>query len=145
MATAVFTATFEDCTCCVCGITFYVPDNWNRERRERHDSFYCPNGHSQHYPSKTDAEKLREQLAREKHRNEQSEAMLRDQRDRARDETGRQRRFTAAARGQVTKIKNRVKNGVCPCCNRSFTNLRRHMTSQHPDWTPEAVADEAAQ
>lgn len=26
----------------------------------------------------------------------------------------------------------RVQNGVCPCCNRSFWNLERHMKSKHP-------------
>lgn len=31
--------------------------------------------------------------------------------------------------------------GVCPCCNRSFTNVRRHMTSQHPDYTIPEPAD----
>lgn len=28
---------------------------------------------------------------------------------------------------------SRVKNGVCPCCKRSFTNLRRHIASKHPE------------
>lgn len=28
---------------------------------------------------------------------------------------------------------DRVGKGVCPCCKRSFTNLRRHMTTKHPD------------
>ena len=28
-------------------------------------------------------------------------------------------------------------NGVCPCCNRSFENLRNHMHTQHPDYGQE--------
>ncbi len=28
---------------------------------------------------------------------------------------------------------NRVKNGVCPCCNRTFQNLHRHMKIKHPE------------
>lgn len=35
-------------------------------------------------------------------------------------------------------MKNRVANGVCPCCNRHFENLERHMKGQHPDFQPEA-------
>jgi hypothetical protein len=31
----------------------------------------------------------------------------------------------------------RIGNGVCPCCNRSFTNLRRHMTTKHPEYPKE--------
>jgi hypothetical protein len=42
--------------------------------------------------------------------------------------------------GQVTRIKNRVKNGVCICCNRSFSDLHQHMLTKHPDFsTPEKV------
>ena len=37
-------------------------------------------------------------------------------------------------KGQVTKIKKRIGNGVCPCCNRSFEDLRRHMNTKHPDY-----------
>ena len=33
-----------------------------------------------------------------------------------------------------TRLKNRVGKGVCPCCNRSFANLKRHMASQHPEF-----------
>lgn len=33
-----------------------------------------------------------------------------------------------------TRIKNRVKNGVCPCCNRTFENLARHMQAKHSDF-----------
>lgn len=28
----------------------------------------------------------------------------------------------------------RIAAGVCPCCRRSFTDLARHMSSQHPDY-----------
>lgn len=39
-----------------------------------------------------------------------------------------------ATKGVVTKIKKRVSKGVCPCCNRSFENLKNHMESQHPEY-----------
>jgi len=39
-----------------------------------------------------------------------------------------------ATKGVITKIKKRIHNGVCPCCNRSFKNLERHMKSKHPDY-----------
>ena len=37
-------------------------------------------------------------------------------------------------KGQVTRIKKRVANGVCPCCNRTFKDLAAHMSTQHPDY-----------
>lgn len=45
-----------------------------------------------------------------------------------------ERRAHAATKGQLTKTKKRIANGVCPCCNRSFANLERHMAGQHPDY-----------
>lgn len=42
----------------------------------------------------------------------------------------------AATKGTLTKIRKRVHNGVCPCCNRTFANLARHMKTKHPDVTP---------
>lgn len=37
-------------------------------------------------------------------------------------------------KGQLTKTKKRLAGGVCPCCNRSFVSLAKHMASQHPDY-----------
>lgn len=39
-----------------------------------------------------------------------------------------------AQKGQNTRLKNRIAAGVCPCCNRSFQNVARHMAGQHPDF-----------
>lgn len=39
-------------------------------------------------------------------------------------------------RGALAKVKKRVANSVCPCCNRTFTEtaLQRHLKTQHPNW-----------
>ena len=37
-------------------------------------------------------------------------------------------------RGVATRMKNRIKVGVCPCCNRTFQDLAKHMASQHKDF-----------
>lgn len=37
-------------------------------------------------------------------------------------------------KGLLTRFKNRVGRGVCPCCNRFFEQLGRHMTTQHPEF-----------
>ncbi len=46
-----------------CGITFWTTDSYDDRMRERHYTFYCPNGHELAYPGKTDAEKLHEEKA----------------------------------------------------------------------------------
>lgn len=36
-------------------------------------------------------------------------------------------------KGVLVKERKRVGNGICPCCNRTFGNLQRHMATKHPD------------
>jgi len=49
-----------------------------------------------------------------------------------------ERNHSKAIRGELTKLKKRVTNGVCPCCHRSFQNLRRHMATKHPNEAKDA-------
>jgi DNA repair exonuclease SbcCD ATPase subunit len=101
--------------------------------------FYCPNGHAQHYTKgETETDKLR----RERDRLKQEQAWYEQQLDAARSESDFRRRQLSATKGQITKMKKRAANGICPCCNRSFTNLQRHMASQHPGFISEPTADE---
>ncbi len=103
-----------------------------------HQQFYCPAGHSQYYPQKSDAEKLRDEVARLQTNIEHKEATV----SHLREQNSKLERSRAALRGVHTRTCNRVKNGVCPCCNRSFGDLSRHMATKHPDFhaaEPEAV------
>ncbi len=109
-------------TCCTCGIEFGIPEPWNNKRREDHKEFYCPNGHVLTYRDGP-LETLKKELADEKKRREWAEK-----------NAEATRASNAALRGEMTKLKNRVGNGVCPCCKRSFTNLQRHMHSKHPEF-----------
>jgi hypothetical protein len=117
--------------CWSCHVDFGIGELFMAERRKDHAAFYCPNGHGNYYAQDNAEEALRKDK-------ERLEARLRDQREYT--ERERQRRLTAerqrsAAKGQVTKIKNRVGNGVCPCCNRTFVNLGKHTAGQHPNFT----------
>ena len=44
-------------------------------------------------------------------------------------------RDAEAQRVALARIRQRIANGVCPCCQRSFGNVRAHMETQHPDYT----------
>jgi hypothetical protein len=126
---------FKSLTCHSCGVPFALSaDQYNQRIKDRKD-FYCPNGHGQHFLDKTEEEKLREQLEAEK----RNVAWQKTQREAA-------EKSVIAMRGQVTKARNqldRVKNGVCPCCKRSFENLHRHMQTKHPEWSPGAAGEGA--
>lgn len=47
-------------TCCNCGIHFAVPSDFKNKRVNDHDTFYCPSGHSQYFPGKTQCELTKE-------------------------------------------------------------------------------------
>ncbi len=112
-------------TCCNCGVAFGMTVTLHGARKRDGGSFYCPNGHGQHYTESTEA-KLK-----------QTEKDLKTARSNAqyyREEAEAKARSLSAIRGQITKIKNRISKGVCPCCSRSFENLHRHMENKHPGY-----------
>jgi hypothetical protein len=98
---------------------------------------FCPNGHEWHF---TEGESVEDELRRERDLLKQRLAQKDDQIANERDRRQYAERSASARKGQVTRLKNRVAAGVCPCCNRSFENLRRHMSSQHPAFIAEEVA-----
>ena len=114
---------FEIEHCCNCGMPFAMTREFQQRRLKKRDAFYCPKGHAQHYTGKSQEQRLKEQLAR-KQRELEAEAgraiMLENQRDNISK--------------SYNKMRNRVKNGVCPCCNRTFENLLNHMKIKHPDF-----------
>ena len=44
----------------------------------------------------------------------------------------------ARTRKELHSVKARVAHGVCPCCNRTFKQLARHMKTKHPDYVEAA-------
>lgn len=115
--------------CITCGVIWGVPSDYQSRRKQDHNNFYCPNGHTQCYIGKSDAERLREELDRVKAGN----ASLHDVLTRKNEQLQEKDYRIRSLKGAKTRIENRVKNGVCPCCNRTFKNLAAHFKTQHPD------------
>lgn len=109
--------------------------------RRNHQTFYCSHGHPQVFAEgKTEEQKLRDQLdeeRRNRQRAEQAVAREADYRREAEEEAKRQRNRANGYKGHAARITKRAKAGVCPCCNRTFSQLARHMATQHPTFTPE--------
>lgn len=118
---------FDVITCCKCGIAFAVPTHWNAKRRESKENFWCPNGHSQAYITST-ADKLRAELATKDRALQQSLARESAQ--------AASLKKTEAANKRLAK---RLAAGVCPVpgCRRHFTNLQRHIQTEHAGHTLE--------
>lgn len=120
-----FANNLETLSCYKCGTQFAVPPQWLRSRREDKAKFWCPNGHPQAF-IESEAARLRKKLEAANRELAAKESALQTQRTRAADaECERDRAATKLAR---------VKNGVCPCCKRSFTALPRHMKTKHPEF-----------
>src|SRR5688572_24536546 len=108
-------------TCITCGIEFGMPVEYVQQRKKEKSNYFCPNGHQQHYISKTEAELLKEELDKEKKRREWAEESRKNAWERVEEE----KRSKAALKGVLTRTKNRVSKGVCPCCDRTFQNLMK--------------------
>ena len=52
------TVNLSTCNCSVCGIVYTLPCNMRERREEDHETFYCPNGHRQHFPGESTEEVL---------------------------------------------------------------------------------------
>jgi hypothetical protein len=108
---------------CWCGIAVAIPSNLNRwAKQSSRNVIHCPLGHEFVYGDSYEEklEKAQQQVAEERRRVQATRDLLRAE-----------ERSHVATRGHLTRVKKRVHRGVCPHCNRSFDDLRRHMRSKH--------------
>lgn len=123
--------------CWKCKCEIWLPDDlYTSARHSEEISFFCAYGHSARFPQ---AETEEQKLRRERDRLTQRLAEKDDEIARQcslRETTERQ---LSATKGVVTRFKNRVGAGVCPCCTRTFGNLGRHMMTEHPTFRAEAA------
>ncbi len=113
---------FDVVTCSVCGIAFAVPTWFLTTRKADGKVFYCPNDHNQFYQETTVA-KLQKQLAAAQRATEV-----------ARVEQKWAEEQAAKIERQRRRLAKRISAGVCPCCNRTFQDLARHMAGKHKDY-----------
>lgn len=107
--------------CYKCGVPIMLTSNRHRICKEKGSSetFYCLNGHGQAY-CKSTVTVLEEKLKQEQQNTEWY-----------RRKFEQESKSKSVYMGKLTIIKNRIQNGVCPCCNRTFKNLQRHMATKH--------------
>ena len=118
-----FQVTLEQEICLSCSGVFAVNKEWIQRKRQSGGSWYCPYCQTGWHAAETENKRLEANLKRannnlatEKAHHDQTKASL------------------SAQKGVTTRLKNRIKNGVCPCCNRHFKDLFRHMENQHPEY-----------
>ena len=119
------TVTFAALDCPACGVVFAMTDEMIERRRQDHQSFWCPNGHSMSYGETTverQLEQARTDLAK-------SRTVLAEERAYA----SRLYDDLAAAKKEAKRLARRAAAGVCPCCHRTIQQMARHMQSKHPE------------
>lgn len=108
--------------CADCGISFALPDYLLHRLRNNGNSFYCPVGHSNVF-KETEVMRLRAKLDEQTRiATQQAERALRAQQE---------KEVEIKARMVAERKLKRVNKGVCPCCNRTFQNLAKHMATKH--------------
>ena len=107
--------------CCKCGMAFAMTSDFMTRRRKDHNYFYCPDGHGQYYTGKTEEQKLKDKLA-----------LKEGELQREQGNVIQLKKTVKKVATNYQRMRDRVKNGVCPCCDRTFQNLLNHMKTQHP-------------
>jgi septal ring factor EnvC (AmiA/AmiB activator) len=97
---------------------------------------YCPNGHQVGW-SKDESETAK--LRRERDRLKQSQVRLEQERAEAWAVAERAQKECEKARKVATKLKTRAAAGTCPCCNRTVSQMAKHMKTKHPTFKAEAA------
>jgi ssDNA-binding Zn-finger/Zn-ribbon topoisomerase 1 len=122
---ATMTSTELEHVQCWCGVPMALPANLVRNARENGQSLYCP-GTGHRFGWDAEIDELRKQLERERTRHGATQDQLRAAEHQ-----------TRTLKAEITKARKRSANGVCPCCQRSFVQLTRHMKTKHPEFVAE--------
>lgn len=116
--------------CAACRLPFGVPVAVIADRRRDHKTFYCPLGHSNFFPGKSEEDKLREQLTAARELAEREARRRRETADRAEHLL----RSRDAYRGHLTRVKKRIAAGKCPACHQEFPDVATHVHDEHPGY-----------
>lgn len=113
---------FDTFSCYTCGCVVALEAQFVRNRQKDKQEWFCPNGHNQYFAGETEEQRLKKQLEDERRESTRLRTRLEEE-----------KRSHSATKGKATKAAKRTAAGVCPCCNRSFGNLARHMKCKHPE------------
>lgn len=121
MSTITETVQLTTMRCGGCGMVWAMPEFFRLERQKTGQSWFCPRG-CERANKETEAEKLLKQLTASKTETLR-QTQLKIEAELAREESIR----------KLKRVERRARAALCPCCNRSFSNLQRHLQTKHPE------------
>lgn len=112
--------------CWVCGVPFGLSQAFKDSIQNHDGAFYCPRGCKLGF-GKSRLTVLAEEKAASERRlqaelNSANHARLVAEKER--DSAVRAKR----------KVERRIAHGVCPCCNKTFSDIANHMLTEHKDF-----------
>jgi predicted RNA-binding Zn-ribbon protein involved in translation (DUF1610 family) len=114
--------TLEQFVCGECGGTYAIATRYAEQKRKHAGFWHCPYCQTNWGFQKGDLQLAQEKLDEERTRHLATLARLNELRG-----------VAEAAQKETARLKARVQRGVCPCCKRSFPDLKRHMQTKHPE------------
>lgn len=109
--------------CGECGGVYAISECYRQQKQETGGTWHCPYCQVAWGYVESQVQRLEKRLAQERARSDQARARSREL-----------EKSVQATKGHLTRLKKRVANGVCPCCQRQFANLAQHMRDQHPEY-----------
>lgn len=119
----------KEMQCGTCGVWHAIPKLMFDKCYEEGGYWYCPNGHQRGYSEGS----LHNTLEKERKRRQWAEKAEAERRE----EVAELNKKLSTQKGVNTRLKNRAKAGVCPCCHRAFKQLASHMKNKHPNFNGE--------
>jgi len=125
------TVELSEINCGECGGIYAINERYRKQMYAKGGSWNCPYCKVDWgYSDNNENSKLKKELESIKRGKELAER----QAQRERENAAYQKRCASAQKAAKTRMKNRIKNGVCPCCNRTFKQLAEHMKNKHPNY-----------
>jgi len=110
--------------CGTCGVKHAIPVARYDTCLEEGGYWHCPNGHTWGFRK---GREENQRIERERDRLKQENARLIEEAEKA-------ERAKERAKSDLRRHQKRSAAGLCPCCNRTFSNMARHMKTEHPDY-----------
>jgi hypothetical protein len=118
--------------CGNCGVWHAFPEERYQSALQEGGFWHCPNGHQRGW-DKGQTPNALDALRRERDNLKQQNARLADDATAAWRTANAEHDRHKLTLQKLKAVEQRVGGGVCPCCNRTFQQLARHMQSKHPD------------